>query len=357
MLPSAVNDTMRDMMAQIRDVGDGIRGGTYTMTAPVITGGSVSGATGSFSTLAATGVATFSAGTNSAPAITTTGDTNTGIFFPTADAVGFALGGVDAARLTSGQLSVSSTSSSGSSIRLYEDTDNGTNYVDIIAPAAITSDQTLTLPDITGTLAIYAAPQITVYTSGSGTYTTPTGAKFLQVRMVGGGGGGGSTTGSAGGAGGASTFGSAFLTSNGGAGGSTATGGVAAGGTASGGDINISGGEGGAGPQPVPGSYAPGGAGGNSAFGGGAAQSQAAVAGTAGSTNSGGGGSGGSGGPSAGLGSAGGGGAGGYCEELITSPSSTYSYAVGAGGAAGTGGGIDGGAGGSGIIIVTAYFG
>jgi hypothetical protein len=45
MLPSGVNDTMRDMMSQIRDVGDGIRGGTYTMTAPVITGGSVSGIT------------------------------------------------------------------------------------------------------------------------------------------------------------------------------------------------------------------------------------------------------------------------------------------------------------------------
>ena len=60
MLPSAVNDTMRDMMAQIRDCGDGIRGGTYTMTAPVITGGSINGAaigassasTGSFTTLA-----------------------------------------------------------------------------------------------------------------------------------------------------------------------------------------------------------------------------------------------------------------------------------------------------------------
>jgi len=59
MLPSAVNDTMRDMMAQIRDVGDGIRGGTYTMTAPVITGGSINGttigattaSTGKFSTL------------------------------------------------------------------------------------------------------------------------------------------------------------------------------------------------------------------------------------------------------------------------------------------------------------------
>ncbi len=60
MLPSAVNDTMRDMMAQIRDCGDGIRGGTYTMTAPVITGGSINGAaigastasTGAFTTLA-----------------------------------------------------------------------------------------------------------------------------------------------------------------------------------------------------------------------------------------------------------------------------------------------------------------
>jgi hypothetical protein len=53
MLPSAVNDTMRDMMSQIRDVGDGIRGGTYTMTAPVITGGSITGIT--FSSIVVTG--------------------------------------------------------------------------------------------------------------------------------------------------------------------------------------------------------------------------------------------------------------------------------------------------------------
>ena len=45
MLPSAVNDTMRDMMAQIRDVGDGIRNGTYTMTAAKITGGTITGIT------------------------------------------------------------------------------------------------------------------------------------------------------------------------------------------------------------------------------------------------------------------------------------------------------------------------
>jgi hypothetical protein len=63
MLPSAVNDTMRDMMAQIRDCGDGIRGGTYTMTAPVITGGSINGAAIG-ATTASTGK--FSALTNTA---------------------------------------------------------------------------------------------------------------------------------------------------------------------------------------------------------------------------------------------------------------------------------------------------
>jgi hypothetical protein len=43
---------------------------------------------------------------------------------------------------------------------------------------------------------------------------------------------------------------------------------------------------------------------------------------------------------------------------LITSPSATYSYAVGAAGTAGTAGSSAGagGAGGSGVIIVTAYF-
>jgi hypothetical protein len=90
MLPSAVNDTMRDMMAQIRDVGDGIRDGTYTMTAAKITGGTITGVaftgntftspvisggsinntpigastanTGAFTTLSATGNVSFDGG-------------------------------------------------------------------------------------------------------------------------------------------------------------------------------------------------------------------------------------------------------------------------------------------------------
>jgi hypothetical protein len=104
MLPSAVNDTMRDMMAQIRDCGDGIRDGTYTMTAPKITGGTITGVTltgNTFSNPTVTGVSTFAAGTVSAPAITTSGDTNTGIYFPAADTIAFTEGGAEAMRIDS----------------------------------------------------------------------------------------------------------------------------------------------------------------------------------------------------------------------------------------------------------------
>jgi hypothetical protein len=65
---------------------------------------------GNFTTLSATGVATFSAGTVSAPAITTTGDTNTGIYFPAADTIAFTEGGVESMRIdASGNLSVGTT--------------------------------------------------------------------------------------------------------------------------------------------------------------------------------------------------------------------------------------------------------
>ena len=51
--------------------------------------------------ISATGVATFSAGTAALPAITTTGDTNTGIFFPAADTIAFTEGGAESMRIDS----------------------------------------------------------------------------------------------------------------------------------------------------------------------------------------------------------------------------------------------------------------
>jgi hypothetical protein len=74
-----------------------INGGTIDGTAI----GGASAAAGAFTTLSASGVTTVQAGTVSAPAITTTGDTNTGIFFPAADTIAFAEGGAEAMRIDS----------------------------------------------------------------------------------------------------------------------------------------------------------------------------------------------------------------------------------------------------------------
>jgi hypothetical protein len=53
------------------------------------------------------GVSTFAAGSASAPSITPTGDSNTGIFFPAADTIAFAEGGVEGFRLdSSGRLGI-----------------------------------------------------------------------------------------------------------------------------------------------------------------------------------------------------------------------------------------------------------
>jgi len=59
------------------------------------------GADGNFTNISVSSVATFGAGTVSAPSITTTGDTNTGIFFPAADTIAFTEGGVESMRITS----------------------------------------------------------------------------------------------------------------------------------------------------------------------------------------------------------------------------------------------------------------
>lgn len=197
-------------------------------------------------------------------------------------------------------------------------------------------------------------PSTQTFTSGSGTYTTPAGVKWIRVRMVGGGGGGcgsGTSPGN-GGAGGDTTF-STFTASGGGATTGTNVGG--AGGAASGATINVTGGRGGDANNAATAASGSGGgtllgpATGSAIYGG--------SVGRAGTTNTGAGGSGAT-ASSAGVLSAPGGGGGGYCEGMIVSPAASYSYAVGTAGTAGTAGssGSAGGAGGSGVIYVEEYY-
>lgn len=197
-------------------------------------------------------------------------------------------------------------------------------------------------------------PTRQVLTSGTGaTYSTPTGARQIRIRMVGGGGGGGGThTGAgAGGNGGDTSFNS--IVAKGGGGGPTGSNAPGAGGYGGAGSASFR----------VAGATAPWnigygtGEGGDGPWGGaGAGVYNGSIgAGNPGAANSGsGGGSNWCNGCTPGFSQ--GGGAGEYVELIINSPSSTYTYTVGSGGAAGASNTYKGGAGGSGVIIVDEYY-
>ena len=227
-------------------------------------------------------------------------------------------------------------------------TTNGTTLT-LTAPviSTITNTGTLTLPTLTGTVGL-ATRTVQVFTSGSGTYTTPTGCKAISIRCVGGGGGaaGAGPGAGAGGSGGSTTF--STLTAAFGTGGAV-TGAGGTGGSGTNGDLNVQGGNGGPGGG---GATQNAGGGGSSPLGcGGGVVPYGGYNGTAAAGY----GAGGGGASSPASGSGGGGGAGGYVEKLISSPSATYSYAIGAAGAAGAGT-TAGTAGTSGVIIVTESY-
>lgn len=210
------------------------------------------------------------------------------------------------------------------------------------------------------------APTVQKFTSGSGTYTTPTSPRkplYIRIKMIGAG-GGGSGSGSAslgtGGAGGNSAFGDG--TANGGGGGTGISGGGDGGvgvlGTGWIGTVMTGGKGGGYSTNQLSLSQLGGAMGGNNPFGGGAPSGNADIVGYSGAANTGGGGGGGGIGNVNSLFTGCGGGAGGYVDAILASPGTSYSYAVGAAGTAGTLGtsGRAGGAGGSGYIEVTEYY-
>lgn len=199
------------------------------------------------------------------------------------------------------------------------------------------------------------APTVQRFTSGSGTYTTPAGVKYIRVTMLGGGGGGGSdaTAPANGSAGTSTTFGTSLLTAGAGQGG-TAGGAGGNGGapTINSPAITILSQSGAAG-GPATGGAAVGGYGGVSFMGhAGPSGGGGASSGLAAGANSG---SGGGGAGSASTASGGGGGAGAVIVCQINSPDSSYSYTIGTGGAGGSGT-YSGGAGGSGVIVVEEFY-
>jgi hypothetical protein len=209
----------------------------------------------------------------------------------------------------------------------------------------------------------FTNPTVQRFTSGSGTYTTPAGVRWIRVTMVGGGGGGGSsgtaswgTTGSAT----DTTFGSnTARAGNGGGQSGNAAGGTVTIGTATY-TIAASTGAYGTGAQYTSTAEAQnsGGVGGSTPLGGGGGGGAYGNAGVSAEPNTGAGGGGGGIAAFVGAYSGTGGGAGGYAQVIINSPAASYSYGVGSGGTGASAGtnGFAGGNGGSGVIIVEEFY-
>jgi hypothetical protein len=129
-----------------------------TFAAPGSIGSGTAGS-GAFTTLSATGVTTLSAGTLGAPALTTSGDTNTGMFFPAADTIAFVEGGTEVIRIDSSSNVGIGTSSPGAKLAVV-----GTGYSPTIT---ITDGATLSWDTSLGQVA-----QVTL--GGNRTFAAPT---------------------------------------------------------------------------------------------------------------------------------------------------------------------------------------
>lgn len=128
--------------------------GTTTLTLPTTTG----------TVVVANGAQTieFADGSASAPSITNSGDTNTGMFFPAADTIAFAEGGTEVMRLdANGNVSITQTPG-----RYTVDTTGGAT--------SIANNGTVDFANASGMLIVnnHNSGNVTVYLCGGGTTTS-----------------------------------------------------------------------------------------------------------------------------------------------------------------------------------------
>jgi hypothetical protein len=223
--PSGINNAIREVMAALKRFETGADGDSLTVGGSLVVSGSttantiaatVVNASGNATvggTLVVTGATTFSgnvvvSGSTTATTVSATVVQSDTISEKTS-AAGVTVDGVllKDTTVTANTIKASGTSSSQGEIQLFEDTDNGTNYVALKAPADISSDVTWTLPDAdgtanqalvtngTGTLswatAGAATPTTNSYTSGTAaTWTKPSSANWVRIEIWGGGGSG-----------------------------------------------------------------------------------------------------------------------------------------------------------------------
>lgn len=131
-------------------------------------------------------MSSIAAGTTATAALVSTGDTTGNLVFQTnGSTTALTLNTSQNASFVGtvtavGTLAVSGTSSGAGDVKLYEDTDNGTNYVSLIAPASLASNVTLTTPATTSTLGYLNLPAVGTKT-GSYTLATTDVGKYVQV--------------------------------------------------------------------------------------------------------------------------------------------------------------------------------
>jgi hypothetical protein len=226
--PSGINNAIREVMGALKRFETGADGDSITVGGNLVVSGSttantigatVVNASGNATvggTLVVTGATTFSgnvvvSGSTTATTVSATVVQSDTISEKTS-AAGVTVDGVllKDTTVTANTIKASGTASSQGEVQLFEDTDNGTNYVALKAPESIASDVTFVLPDADGTtgqalvtdgsgnLSFSSAGGsdyiMQTYTSPA-TWTKPAGLKAVKVTVIGGGGGGGGSRG------------------------------------------------------------------------------------------------------------------------------------------------------------------